>query len=106
MHIEMNANGFELTDAIADHLRARIDRELGRFEDRLTRIEAHLGDHNAHKTGDGDKRCLLEARPRGLDPVAVSDEQNDLYDAISGAARKLRDALESRFGKLEDAARA
>ncbi len=105
MHIEINANGFDLTDPIAGHVHQRVDHELGRFEDRLTRIEAHLGDHNAHKKSDDDKRCMLEARPRGLDPVSVTAEGADMYDVISDAAGKLRRALDTRFGKLDDAAR-
>ncbi len=105
MHIEINANGFELTQAIADHVRERVAQELSRFEERITRVEAHLGDHNAHKKADDDKRCMLEARPRGLDPVAVTAEGPDLYSVIGDAAGKLHRALDTRFGKLDDAAR-
>lgn len=105
MHIEMNASGFALSPAIADRLRGSVEQELGHLSGRLTRIEAHVGDHNAQKHGDSDKRCMLEARPRGLDPVAVTAEHADLYEAIDDAAGKLRRALETRFGKLDDLAR-
>ena len=101
MHLEINANDFELTDPIAEHVLARLDKELTHVAEKLTRVEAHLGDHNASKHSEGDKRCMLEARPRGLDPVAVTAEHHDLYQAISDAAGKLRRALDTTFGKRE-----
>lgn len=105
MHIEINANGFDLTDPIADHVRARLEKELRHLNEKLTRIEAHLGDHNAHKKSESDKRCMLEARPKNMDPIAVTAEDSDLYEAVTEAAAKLRRALETRFGKQQDAAR-
>ncbi|MEQ8769910.1 MAG: HPF/RaiA family ribosome-associated protein [Phycisphaerales bacterium] len=105
MHLEINANGFELTPPIADHVRERVTQELARFEGRITRVEAHLGDHNSHKKSDDDKRCMLEARPRGLDPIAVTAEGADLYTVIGEAAGKLRRALATRLGKLDDASK-
>lgn len=106
MHLEINTNGLELTDPIAAHVRERVAHEIGRFEDRLTRIEAHISDHNAQKKSDDDKRCLLEARPRGLDPIVVTAEGSDLYAVIADAAGKLARALNTKFGKLDDASRA
>ena len=105
MHIEINANGLDLTTAISDYVRGRVERELAHVSDRLTRVEAHLGDHNAAKESEDDKRCMLEARPKGLEPIAVTGENADLYGAIDEAAGKLRRALETRFGKLDDMAR-
>lgn len=105
MHIEINANGFDLTEPIAEHVRTRVQHALNHQADRITRVEAHLGDHNAHKKADADKRCMLEARPKGLDPIAVTHEHTDMYDAISGAADKLHRALETRFGKLDNASK-
>ncbi|MFG0306331.1 MAG: HPF/RaiA family ribosome-associated protein [Phycisphaerales bacterium JB040] len=101
MHIEINANDFELTDPIAEHVIARVEKELSHLADRVTRVEAHLGDHNASKQSDGDKRCMLEARPRGLDPIAVTAEHHDLYQAISEAAGKLRRALKTTLDKRD-----
>ncbi|MEL6740537.1 MAG: HPF/RaiA family ribosome-associated protein [Planctomycetota bacterium] len=102
MQIQINANGFDLTPAIDEHVRGTVTSELAHRLERLTRIEAHLGDHNGEKGGRHDKRCMLEARPEGLDPVAVTSEGADLYDTIEDAAGKLRRALDTRFGKLED----
>jgi hypothetical protein len=66
--------------------------------DRLTRVEVHLSDVNAAKHGVDDKRCLLEARLAGLQPLAVSHEAESLRSAITGATRKLVRSLDSRSG--------
>lgn len=106
MHLEINANDFDLTTPIADHVRTRVEKDLARFADKLTRVEAHLGDHNASKSSEADKRCMLEARPKGLDPIAVTAEHENLYEAISEASGKLRRALDTRYGKLRSTERA
>ena len=103
MQIQMNANGFTLTEAIESRVRTQLSGALGHRAERLTRVEVHLGDHNGAKQGGLDKRCMLEARPVGLDPVAVTSEGDDLYATIDDAASKLKRALDTRFGKLSSA---
>ena len=80
---------------------AEVEHAVGRFADRLTRVDVFLRDLNADKGGI-DKRCVLEARPRGLDPVAAEFEAAGAVDALVGAAGKLERLLAHRFGKLED----
>jgi ribosome-associated translation inhibitor RaiA len=100
MQIQINANGFTLTEAISSRVTTQVESALGHRAARLTRVEVHLGDHNGAKHGGADKRCMLEARPEGLDPVAVTSEGADLYETIDDAASKLKRALDTRFGKL------
>ena len=38
-----------------------IKKELARFDDKITRIEVHLGDENGDKFGKHDKKCMIEA---------------------------------------------
>ncbi len=74
---------------------------IGHFAARITRVEAHLGDENAAKGGSKDKRCVLEARPEGLRPIVVTHHDATLKLSVSGAAAKLRAALEHEFGALD-----
>ncbi len=97
MQIEISSNGFDTTEAIREHVRAQVDAAIGRFADRLTRVEVHLGDTNAGKGGPADKRCMIEARPRGGQPIAVEHHADDLYDAIGDAASKIKRALARRL---------
>lgn len=76
---------------------------VGRHVDHLTHVEAHLGDANSgDKSGPNDMRCLLEARVAGIKTIAVSHHAESLHLAIGGAVNKLRHALESALGKLQD----
>jgi hypothetical protein len=103
MQIQFNTDyNVEGHDALAQQVTAEIENVLGRFSDQLTRIEVHLSDENADKSGGADKRCLMEARPTGRQPMAVTHQAGTLEEAYRGAARKLRSMAESTFGKLED----
>ncbi|MGY2437114.1 HPF/RaiA family ribosome-associated protein, partial [Escherichia coli] len=61
-----------------DDIRGRIRDKLQRYEDHLTRIEIHLSDENALKSGPQDKRCKVEARMKGRDPLTVSHDASEL----------------------------
>ncbi len=84
----------------AAEVEAAVRHTLGRFEDRLTRIEVHLSDENSHKHGSDDKRCVIEARIAGRQPTAVTHHAQDLTRAVAGATDKMRAALDTVFGKL------
>ena len=103
MRIQFNTDdNIEGRDALAEQVSAEVEAVLGRFSDQLTRIEVHLSDENAGRLGVSDKRCVMEARPAGRQPMAVIHQGATLEEAYRGAARKLRSAVESTFGKLAD----
>lgn len=86
---------------VADRLTQVLESSLAQFADRITRIEMHLGDENAGKHGDCDKRCMLEARVANLAPIAVTHQADTLQMAFEGALDKLDHALSHAIGKLE-----
>ncbi len=71
-----------------------------RYENALTRIEVHLSDENAAKSGPNDKRCLLEARLSNHKPLSVSAESDTIHKAITSARQKLLKSLDKTAGKL------
>lgn len=102
MQIEINpGEGVPVSEALADHVRAKlgpVERKLG---EHLTRLEIHFKDVNAGKGGP-DTTCTMEAHPRGMDPVAVAATAEDAYAAAHAAAGKLERALERRIGRRKD----
>lgn len=104
MQILLNSNhsltgDVRTTQWVEDQIHGSLDR----FEDLLTRIEVHMQDTNSRaKGGEDDMRVALEARVRGLDPIAVQNFAPTLQEALSGAIDKLEKALDRRIGKLED----
>ena len=103
MHVELNTdNHIAGGDALSRRVESEVEGALGRFGDRIVRVIVHLHDENGPKSGDRDKRCLMEARVAGHQPVAVSHESESLDDAIASAAEKLEHALDHILGKLEN----
>ena len=102
MFVQINTDNQILSDAEAnERLEQRVREKLARFEQRLTHVEIHVADVNAHK-GGADKRVSLEARPNGHQPIAVHAEAKRIEDAVTTAATKAVRALDHLFGKLAD----
>ena len=87
------------TENVAERIEAQLRQKLGRFEERLTRLEVHVTDDNADKGGAADKSCRIEARPRGGEPVSVTGHAGDVDGAARQAGSKMASLLDSRFGK-------
>ena len=99
MQIQINAPHIA-PDDFAEAAERSVRDALATHAERLTRVEVHVRDLNAQK-GGVDKRCLIEARPRGLDPVTAEHESEKAHDALRGALDKLGRVLEHRFGRLD-----
>ena len=103
MQIQVNTDkNIEGSARMSAYFTDTLHEALDRFADQVTRIEVHLSDENAQKEGGDDKRCLLEARLKGLKPIVVSHNAENLDFAVSGAIDKLVKSLESTIGKLRN----
>jgi CRISPR/Cas system-associated endonuclease Cas3-HD len=92
-------NSQELTEWIEQ----TVEESLSRFSRRITRVEVHLTDESgAARSRDLDKRCVLEARLAGLQPITVSHDADSVDHALHGATQKLTHSLESTLGRLND----
>ena len=83
-------------------LTAFISDELSRYNDKISRLEIHLSDEDGAKNGQNDKRCMLEARLEGMQPIAVSAHSNSDHEAVVDAVNKLKASLKSKLGKLKN----
>ncbi|HUG12010.1 MAG TPA: HPF/RaiA family ribosome-associated protein [Opitutaceae bacterium] len=103
MKIQINTdNNITGREALVARAEATITDALGHRAKHVTRVEVHLSDENGEKTGGLDKRCMMEARMGGRQPIAVTDESDSLDGAIAGAADKLKASLDSILGRLTD----
>lgn len=100
MKVQLNTDkNIQGDEALTSHVETVVDGVLGRFRSQISRIEVHLSDVNAGKSGAADKRCVMEARLEGRPPVAASDDADTVGASISGAAGKLQRLLDSSLGK-------
>ncbi|WAC43472.1 HPF/RaiA family ribosome-associated protein [Pseudomonas sp. SL4(2022)] len=101
MQIQVHSdNHIESSARLVEWVSASVASKLERFDDELTRIVVHLHDDNGAKAGAHDKRCQIEARPKGLQPLSVTHKAESLEQAIEGSIEKLHHALDHQFGKL------
>ncbi len=101
MQIQVNTDRhIQGGEELHERVQQMVEGAVSHLRDRITRIEVHLSDENSDKGGDNDKRCVLEARLRGLQPIAVTHQAETVALAIDGAAEKLERALSSAVGKL------
>lgn len=95
MQIQINYGQVEKSDALADHVGQQVRHALRHHPEKFTRVEIHLHDDNAGKSGPDDKRCVMEARPAGFDPFVVEESGDEIYRTVNGAAKKLERAVQS-----------
>jgi ribosomal subunit interface protein len=101
MQVQVNSNQIVASASVQDWVSAAVGGRLDRFEDFLTRVEVHLSDENAKKAGADDKRCQIEVRPKGHQPLSVTHKSESMNQAVDGAAEKMRHALEHLMGRLD-----
>ena len=103
MTIQFNTdNNIKGSEELRKPLIAVISEELSRFSAQITRLEVHLSDEDGPKNGLNDKRCMLEARLEGRQPIAVTNHANNHEQAVSGAIDKLKTSLDTIFGRLRN----
>jgi ribosome-associated translation inhibitor RaiA len=103
MQIQINTDrNIEGREALATQVRGVVEGALSRFSAHITRVEVHLSDENSHKSGQNDKRCMMEARLEGRQPIATTHQAATLDQAVDGAAGKLTRLIESTLGRLHD----
>lgn len=104
MIIQINTDSnIEGNRELAQQVETVVGDSLERFGDQITRVEVYLSDENSDKKfGAEDKRCLLEARLAGLQPLAVSHQAATMEQAVDGAVDKLMRSIDTTLGKLDN----
>ena len=100
MKIQFNTDkNIEGHERLETYFTEELEKSLGRFEDKITRLEVHLGDENSAKSGVDDKRCVIEARPAKLQPIAVTAHADSIEKAFFLASEKIKKALTTALEK-------
>jgi hypothetical protein len=86
-------------EALSDQVKGAVRAALHRYGDRVRRIDVHLSDAAGNKTSHDNKRCSIEARRDGCEPILVAQQDSSMDKAIHGAVHKLKTAIDGAFGK-------
>lgn len=103
MQVLLNTdNHVDGNDRLAQYVSSVVESSVDRFSRRITRVEVFLADENSSvKSGSNDKRCTMEARIGGMQPITVSANSPTFDQGIDAAADKLEKALSHAFGRLD-----
>ena len=102
MQVQVNtSNGVENKEALERWANDYLNDALARFTQEITRIEVQLSDENSATKGASDKRCMMEARLNGHEPLAVNHHAQTQDLSFRGATQKLTRLLEHTLGKLD-----
>ena len=99
VHADDHIHGGE---SVAQWIQDESGTRLARFRENITRLEVFLTDVDAGKSGAEDKRCRIEARVAGRQPVAVTAEADKMATAFISAVDKLTRALDADLGRVKD----
>jgi len=86
---------------IQEKIKSVLEVKIKNFARRLTRVEVYLKDNDGPKQGLESIRCVLEARPRSMEPVSVSHQGANVMEAGEEASEKLGRLLKSTFEKVD-----
>ncbi len=100
MQVQVSTDhNIEGREKLAAHVESVVAETLSQLSSHITRVEVHLGDEVSHKNGQNDKRCMMEARVEGRQPIAVTEHAATIDQAVHGAADKLHKVLESTLAR-------
>lgn len=102
MQVQVNtSNGIENKETLERWADEYLNETLARFKQEITRIEVQLSDETSIRKGAAGKRCMMEARLNGHEPLAVNHHGETQDLAFRGATQKLIHLLEHTLGKLD-----
>ncbi|WIX76890.1 HPF/RaiA family ribosome-associated protein [Amycolatopsis carbonis] len=81
------------------YFEVELESKLARFSEHLTTLDVHLSDEMGGSSDGEDRRCVIEARPAGRQPVIATQHAGSVPDAFNGAVQKLERGLEKLFGR-------
>lgn len=95
-------NNIQASEDTLEILKGNLAKSLDRYDEYLTRLEVKFSDVNAAKSGENDKKCVIEARPKGLQPIVVTSFGNSIENAMSEGVNKMRASLDTAIGKMRN----
>ncbi|GJM23428.1 MAG: hypothetical protein DHS20C15_33430 [Planctomycetota bacterium] len=101
MKFEFRARGLKLSKALRDHVEARLHYALGRFGDRVRRVQVQFTDVNGPRGGE-DIECRVLARlaPRG--EIVVQELRGNPFAAAALAAQRVGYSASRFFERQND----
>lgn len=103
MQIQVNTDhNIEGRQGLILYVTGVVENGLSHVSQHITRVEVHLADENGKKSGVDDKRCVMEARIKGRQPLAVTAHSDTLGKAADSAVEKLARVVQSAVERMHE----
>ena len=101
MQLDIQTNGFSLTDSIRSYTMQRMQFALDRNDGHIMSIRVRLADINGPR-GGVDKCCQIDLALAGQNNIVIEDTEADLYDAIDRASDRCSRTLARRLERSRE----
>lgn len=98
MIVQIQTDGFELSEALESHIHRRINQALGDHRDRISLIRVRLSDIRGNRGGEG-KRCRVKLVMPRMRRVFVDHVEVDMYHSIDSAVTRVGRVVERRLSR-------
>jgi len=92
MRISISGLSYKLTQAIEQHVNARVELALGTASHHITEVFVRLRDINGSR-GGLDQSCRIVLRLNHLTTLVVEAVDRDLYAAIDEAVARMKETV-------------
>lgn len=101
MQLDIQTNGFSLTEGIRHYTTQRLQFALDRNDGQIIHARVSLADINGPRGGI-DKRCQINLALAGQSNIVIEDTEVDLYVAIDRASDRCERTLARRLERLRE----
>lgn len=101
MNIHWHVAGLDLGPELRVYGERRIQFALGRFAQRINRLDIHLKDENGPK-GGVDKTCRLLARILPFGTIVIQDGDADIQALLDRAVDRLARSIRRELDRRRD----
>ena len=101
MQLDIQTNGFSLTDGIRDYTKQRMQFAVNRNDKHVTKVKVRLADINGPRGGI-DKRCQIDISLAGQNDIVIEDIETNLYVAIDRASDRCARTLSRRLERARE----
>jgi ribosomal subunit interface protein len=96
MLVHIQSRQFTLSAALSSYVQDKVQLMLGRYEEKIIRVDVSLFDINGPRGGE-DKCCKIVVKVNGSSSIVVQETAEDLYDAINTSSRRARRAVKRQL---------
>jgi len=100
MIIDIQAQGFKLTDALRDYAETRLRFALTTSHSYIQRISMRLSDINGPRGGT-DKLCHVKVTLSTFPDIIIKDIEPDMYAAINRAADRAGRNVQRKISRYQ-----